>query len=684
MNTKSFFFASIAALVFAGCANTPPIEPNADSNGSGSTTPPDECLRDGKPCVAPPTSVPTSPELVAAVSVIFRQVCADCHGKGEARGNLPDIFDVDALKRKGLIRDKADNSPLFVKVDTDEMPAAGGFNPRTREQVKPLGKEQKQAIREWIDAGAPALRGDRTRISLDDYTRLLRRDQSALPRPEQEDLVYIDFHAVYNNPRHSNAEVSAFANATLKLLNGLDPRATQVQGVGGGAAVIVDSQQVPIAIRFNPARFNLNQIDIDRIIALTNRQDANEPFDCDVPAIPVLDFLQIASADDFFNPIKETFESGYSNIMLRRLFQDKNIINPNDNDTLIFNPIAKADFFAGNGVGFSNTSNFTLFDVLAARGVDLNDLDILFNQGNDNERLVRGCLLNSDVSAANRCIDRFALSDLRSGSFYVSWDTLSIGSAKDNADFFAANFVGPANPPGNPLVRQPGAFVVDGGEAIFQLPNRMQGYIVYNGNLQLVTNPPTFAVLNSSDSERGNFISARACSSCHASYTIKFKDAALNVAFKGINGATNEEAGFLFKIVQQQSDWDFTFADDKARYLEELRKVYVTTAESGALPDGIYSLGSHYLSDLQNEDIVAELGLLDIGELEDAVDNDTNLTAELRSIFGGGMSRENFTVNYQNLVRNVSSGNADFLRGCVSRVVSEPGDFGQGGEEGGN
>jgi hypothetical protein len=321
---------------------------------------------------------------------------------------------------------------------------------------------------------------------------------------------------------------------------------------------------------------------------------------------------------------------------------------------------------------------------LAARGLDLKQLDILFNEGNDNERLVRGCLLNSGVSAANRCVDRFALSDLKSGSFYVSWDTLSTGSVKDKADFLEANFVGPANPPGNPLVRQEGAFVVDGGEAIFQLPNRMQGYVVYNGNLNLVTNPPTFAVLNPTDSERGNFISARACSSCHAKYTIPFKDIALEVAFKGINGATNEEAGFLFKIVQTQEKWDFTFADDKARYLEELKDVYVTVGEDGALPDGIYTLGSQYLFDLENEDIVAELGLLDIADLEDAVLNDTNLTAQLRSILGGGISRENFTVNYQSFVENIASTNEDFLRGCVSRVVSEPGDFGQGGEQSGN
>jgi len=676
MKNKSLWLMSFAALVLAGCSSTPPIEKPAPVGPP--VTPIDKC-KAGDDCggtQAGPVDVKTEPELVAAVATLFRQSCSDCHGRGEERGNLPDIFDVNELKRKGLIEAKADDSRLFQLVDSDSMPDPNSFSPRTREKVKPISKEQKLALREWIDAGAPELRGNRNRISIDDYSRLLRRDQSSLSRAEQNDLVYIDFHPVYNNNRFSNAEISAFANASLKLLNGLDPISTRVQRNGSGVAVIVDDQQVPIAIRFNPARFNLNRADIDRILASSNRQDINAPFPCDVPAIPVTDFLLISSSDDFFNPVNENFESIYSNIMIRRLFQDTGIIDRNDNDTLVFNSIPKAQFVAN---GFTNISNFDLFDILESRGVELNDLKVLFNVGNDNERIVRGCLLNSGVSAANRCIDRFSLSDPSGASIYASWDALSIGSVNDDQDFFRANFVGPANPPNDPLVEAPGAFVVDGGETIFQLKNFMQGYVVYNGNLNLVTNPPTFAVLNPTDSERGNFISARACSSCHANYTIPFTDAALNVAFKGINGATNEQAGFLFKLVQTQQDWDADLNIDSGRYLEELKDVYVTRGESGDLPDGIYNLGSQYLFDLSNDDIVAELGLLDVEDLEDTVDNITDLTADLRSVFGGGMSRENFTVNFQVLVDEVASTNADFLRGCVSREASDPGDFGDNG-----
>jgi mono/diheme cytochrome c family protein len=613
------------------------------------------------------------PETVAAVASLFRQSCADCHGKGNAFGNLPDIFDVDELKRRGLITPSAEKSQLFQLVESGQEPPPDAFNPRTGQPNQPAAPDKVEALRRWINGGAPSLRSNRSLISLDDYTRLLRRDQSSLSRADQATLAYIDLHSVYNNPNVSNAELAAYANATLKLLNGLDPISTRVQRDGSGTAVVVDDNQVPIAVRVVFPRYNLNRTDIERIVASTNRQDLSNPFECDVPAIPVGDFLQIASADDFFNPIKEQFESTYSNVVLRRLFQENGIIDPNDNETLVFNPMAKVDFIAG---GFTNISNFTLADLLEARGASLTDVDLLFNEGADSERFSRACLLNSSVSAANRCLDRFSLDQPQGGSAWVTWDALSIGSPNDQQDFFRAFFNGPANPPQAPIVRTENAFVADGGEVIFQLPNLMQGYAVYNGNLNLVTNPPTFAVLNPIDSERGNFISVRACSGCHQDFTVPFSDAAYKVALDDISGSPTPDAGFLIKAVQPQEAWDFQVADDSDRYLEELRQVYVARSESGNLPDGIYNLSSQYLLDLSLEDIVAELGLLNIEALKDTVANIPDLTANLSSAFGGGMSRQDYTINYQALVDQVASDNSDFLRGCVSRDVSDPGDFG--------
>jgi hypothetical protein len=613
------------------------------------------------------------PETVAAVASLFRQSCTDCHGKGNAYGGLPDIFDVDELKRRGLITPSAEKSQLFLLVESGQEPPPDVFNPRTGQPNRPAAFDKVDALRRWIDGGAPALRGNRSRIELDSYQQLLRVDLASISRAEQGSSVYIDFHAVYNNPNVSDAELAAYANATLKLLNGLDPLSTRVQTNGSGTAVVVDDRGLPLAVRFAFPRYNLSRGDIDRIVASTNRQDISNPFDCDVPAIPVGDFLQIASGDDFFNPINENFESTYSNVVLRRLFQENGIIDPNDNDTLVFNPISKSEFIAN---GFTNFSNFTLADVLEARGASLDDVDLLFNEGADTERFTRACLLNSSVSAANRCLDRFSLDQPSGGSAWVTWDALSIGSPNDNQDFFRAFFNGPANPPQAPIVRTENAFVADGGEVIFQLPNLMQGYAVYNGNLNLVTNPPTFAVLNPTDSEGGNFISVRACSSCHQDFALPFSDTAYKVAIDDINGNPTPDAGFLIKAVQPQEVWDFQVADDSARYLEELRQVYVARGESGALPDGIYNLGSQYRLDLSLEDVVADLGLLDVDDLLDTVANIPDLTADLHSVYGGGISRENYTVNYQALVDNVAASSTDFLRGCVVREAVDPGDSG--------
>jgi hypothetical protein len=583
-------------------------------------------------------------------------------------------MDVVALKSRNLILDTADASPLFRLVNNKHQD--GRTNPRTRQPVQLPSDQEISFLRQWIDAGAPELRGNRSRIALDDYLSLLRLDASSVSRAEQNELVYIDFHAVYNNNRFSNAEMNAFANASLKLLNELDVFSTTANRTG--VAVVYDDQNIPIAVRFNPARFNLDkQRDIvDIIVRLDNRQDINNPFPCDIPAVPVLDFLHISASDDVFNPLLDEFDSGYSNIAIQKLLEKEGILSP---DQRVFDPISRNQFIAN---GFTNIANVSVFDVL--KGVDPINfdrqvLDVLYNDGSDDERIVRGCLLNSNVSAANRCIDRLSQSSPSGGATYVSFDVLSFGNVNLNQDFFEAAFVGPANPANDPLVRpqdgfQP--FEIDGGEGIFQLQNSMLGFFVYNANFVLVSNPPQYAVQNLGNLERGSAIAVSACSYCHASYTIPFEDAVLPTLLGSKNGREFAEAGFAFKLAQTQDDWDATFDVDAQYYQEVLRNIYVSKSENGDLADGIWTLGIQYLNDLSNDDIVAELGLFNVDVLADRVDNITDLSADLAATFGGGLSRENFTANYQVLVEQVAASNEDFLRGCVAREASDVGDFG--------
>jgi hypothetical protein len=667
MKVKSLWFLSLAAIMLAGCSSTPPVPNKPPTNG-------DDDDDDDKSKEQKVNTAPDAPELVAAVSSFFQNKCSDCHGKGQSFGGLTDIMDVVALKQRNLILDSADSSPLFKLVNSKHQD--GRTNPRTRQPVQLPNDQEISFLGQWIDAGAPELRGNRSRIALDDYLSLLRLDASSVSRAEQNELVFIDFHAVYNNNRFSNAEMQAFANATLKLLNELDVLSTTTNRAG--VSVVYDGQNIPIAVRFNPARFNLDkQVDInDIIVRLDNRQDINNPFACDIPAIPVLDFLHIASSDDVFNPLADMFEAGYSNIVVKKLLVNEGLLDPNQN---VFDPISRLQFIQQGFTNFANTDVLSVLQAVDPINFKRDVLDVLYNDGSDDERIVRGCLLNSNVSAANRCIDRLSQSNPSGGASYVSWDALSVGNINTGEDFFAALFVGPAAPANDPLVRPTDGvtpFVIDGGEGIFQLPNSMLGFFAFNGQLQLFSNPPTYAVQNLGNLERGSAIAVSACTYCHASYTIPWEDAVLPTLLGSKNGREFTEAGFAFKLAQTQDDWDATFDVDAQYYQETLRNVYVSKSENGDLADGIWSLGIQYLNDLSNDDIVAELGLFNVDILKDSVDNITDLSADLAGTFGGGLSRENFTVNYQVLVEQVAGSNEDFLRGCVAREASDVGDFG--------
>jgi hypothetical protein len=670
MKNKSLWFMSIAAILLAGCSSTPPIQQNPVPND-------DDDDDDQKGRQAPPKVEPGSAEITAAVSSFFREKCVDCHGGAKSLGGLGDLFNTKDLRDKRLIGERADDSVLFTTVkDLDHQ--EGQPNPRTGQKTFLPNDQDINFLKLWLDSGAPDLRGNRDGISISEYLEELRLGISRLNRPVQAQTVVIDFRSVFNNNRFSDAELDSFANAVIKVLNELDVRSGSLNSTG--AALVRDSQaNRPLAIIFNADSFGLDkqQDIINTIVRLDNRQDPNDIFECDVPSIPVLDFIHIASSDDVFDPILEQFDSGYSNIAIIKLLEDAGIAQPGDK---FFNPIPAQQFIAN---GFSNIANFNVFDLLEGidpQTLDRATLDKLYNDASEDERIIRGCMLNSNVSGANRCIDRYTTSRSFNTSAWISWDILSFENSGDDKDFLAAGFVGPNVPPGDELVRAGeglNPFKIDGGEVIFNLKNQMMGFGVFNGAFQVLSNPPTEAVLNLDNLERGAEISVSACTYCHTAYTIPFVDVMFPTIIEARNGFTPEEVGFAFKLGLSQEDLDSQFGLDAQDYTEALRRIYFTKGANGDLGDGIWSLGKQYNNDLTIEDAAAELGFSRVESLEDAIDNDTNLLADLPGLATGiGVSRENFTRQWAKLVRQISLGNEDYLFGCIQRVVSDAGDVG--------
>jgi hypothetical protein len=687
MNEAILCLMALAPLALGGCLVSPEPESGPPACQDGL------CGDDDDDDLVDPVSRPALvPEVVAGVTNLFRAKCADCHGKGQSFGGLPDLFDVPELKRRNLIGANADGSVLFNKIK-DPRHGQDVMNPRTGRPPVPSNAQDLRFVRRWLDAGAPDLRGHRQRLDLAAYADRLRAD--ATKAPGAGDLAYVDFHAAYNDDRFSDAELSALANATIRLLNQLDVRSAAPKREG--AAVVRDDGGLPLAVRFQASAFGLDrQRDIVGTLArLANRQDSNAPFDCAVPAIPALDFLHIAASDDVFNPLANdgqgAFESGYSNIALRRLLVDAGRLADGQ---LVFEPVPEATFVAN---GFTNVSaGVDLYDALAAVdpvNFSRPSLDALYNAPQGDDRLVRGCLVDSDTSAVQRCVDRLAQAGPANRAVYLSFGALTANYGAPGKDFVAARFWGPSGPAADPLVRPVGdlaPFAIDGGQGIVQLKNALLGFFSFDADLRLVSNATTYAALEDASPARTPFASTAACAHCHQGFAVPFQDVMLPTLISSLTSRDPDDLPPQFKIAQDAESWDQTFDLDQQRYYEALRPLYPVDGRSAtsALPlstpppasgydasplhDGVSAFGPQYRYDLSNEDVVAELGLADEKALFDALDTFSELadiSAPLSPAFGGGISRDNFTVSYQLLVELVGDGNEDFLRGCVARTT---------------
>jgi mono/diheme cytochrome c family protein len=93
------------------------------------------------------------PDLASKTRAIFATKCAVCHGPDLAKpkgrfGYVTDLRRV-ASNREMVVPSSPDESELWELVRRDEMPPADS-------PAGPLSPEQKQAIRAWIEAGAPS------------------------------------------------------------------------------------------------------------------------------------------------------------------------------------------------------------------------------------------------------------------------------------------------------------------------------------------------------------------------------------------------------------------------------------------------------------------------------------------------------------------------------------------------
>src|SRR5262245_22420492 len=156
--------------------------------------------------------------LAQKAHAVIRQHCARCH---PGDGGDVDFLSVAALKENKFVGKAAADSLIYDRIAVRKN-GAGDMPPQSARE-RP-SKEDKDAIKAWLDAGAPDFtiaKTERPKVALKDLLRTVRDHLRSAPREDREALRYFTLHHLHNNPAVSDADLRLYRAALSKALNSL-------------------------------------------------------------------------------------------------------------------------------------------------------------------------------------------------------------------------------------------------------------------------------------------------------------------------------------------------------------------------------------------------------------------------------------------------------------------------------
>jgi hypothetical protein len=430
--------------------------------------------------------------------------------------------------------------------------------------------------------GGPGGGEARAPVAEADLLKRLSEDAASLDAATRGAVRYVSLHSFYNDASVADGDVRATADAVSALVNHLATRQTDVKRP---AALSLADGGVPFALRVDLRDYDLTADDwalIERGANVLPRAAG-----CSVPLITAEQFLGAAGTDEAFDPTRATFESVYSNIVLRRSLVELGVLAGSQ---LVFDPIGEAAFIAA---GFHNFSDVKFADLAKSLGVDVT-AETANPPGPGS--VVRACARISPESSGPFCLQRHD----RPGQGNLWWSMVSFSApAGPEQDPFAS----PIGPAGLGLEGLPNSgsnvniFRTDGGNVVFTLPNGLAAVASFDDNFALLSSPPSPGAGSPGSGVQG-FL-ARG-----AGYVESLHDELRDAILGSVPGFTADEVAFVYKLVPPQEQLDATFTGDRAAYQGALAGTfYGAPPEPGALPFNVFE------QDVPLARVAATLGL---------------------------------------------------------------------------
>jgi mono/diheme cytochrome c family protein len=442
---------------------------------------------------------------------VLRQYCHRCHNGPGSEGGDFDVLKTDSLATAELIAAKQPGaSRLIERIVKGEMPPAGQPQP---------GVAEISLLWNWIEGGAAAFPNVEKREPIAAATVLetaaeVVQKLDPRHRPFQR---FFTLQTIYNHPDVTVDDLRLYRAALSKALNSVS-RASRII--------------VPKAI------------DKAETLFLIDLRDLNW------------------DRNDLWKELAKAYPYGlkygsHPDEALRRA--DERLSELTHSDL----PILRGDWFIANAT--RPPLYHTLLELPHSAKMLEADLgvDLLANfEQPKPERIARAGFAKSGVSGQNRLVERH---QSRLGVYWASYDFKPDSSRARLLRFP----LGPLNlfPAGkHPYADQ--AFVHDGGELIFSLPNGLHGYMLVDGQGARIDAGPIAVVSDAlKTSGTSEIVTGVSCIACHKQGMIRFRESIRE--HNAVFGRAEQKVRDLYP---PQETWDKLLDQDQQQYLTALEK----------------------------------------------------------------------------------------------------------------
>ena len=468
-----------------------------------------------------PAAMPAADsELPTAARTVLRTHCVRCHaGEGSEGGDF-DVLDPAGMREAGLI-DVGDpaGSYLLARVSDGEMP------PPSIAARTPVPGADLDALRRWVAAGAadfPA-EADRPFVPLDAVLAAARDHLLNRKRQDRPHVRFFTLHTLHNTPRVLAGDLPLYRAALSKACNSLSwepevvpPRAVAAKGLPDGLLYAVDLRD-----------YGWDAADWNAVLRVY-------PYGLSYGDRPGEAGDELAASGE---ALEELTDSPL--------------------------PVVRGDWFAATAV--RPPLYHTLLDLPETdRALEARlGVDVAAHLADPRpETVARAGFARSGVSAQNRLVERHAAGF---GAYWKSYDFKPDAGRGKLARFPLGPLDGfTADGSRHPFERL--AFVHDGGEIIFSLPNGLHGYFLTDGAGRRIDAGPIEVVgdvLRTAGTPA--IVTGVSCFACHKTGLIDPADTLRDGS--GVFGAAED---FLRRLHPDRDTMRGLVDADRAAYLRSL------------------------------------------------------------------------------------------------------------------